>query len=460
MALSFGASAVMAFHLENGAIPLRDFLAMRIEVQNFAIFFALILTCHFILSAFGLYESNRLSNRLDESVDLLRATSITIVVLATVAILFRLKLISPLFLAIFWVTSSSICILSRIVLRHILKQLRLRGRNLRFMLIVGTNERAVRFARRIESEPELGYRLLGFVETDWNGYGGFQGTGYRVVCDFHGFRSYIRENAVDEVMTCLPIKSFYDRISRITRQCGEQGIVVRHHSDFFELKKVHYQAGDLEGEPIISIHTGAMEGWQVHVKRLMDIVLSSILLVSLAPLFSAVAVLIRFTSPGPVFFVQERIGLNKRRFPLYKFRTMQVDAENKIQDLEKLNEAAGPVFKIKNDPRITPIGKILRKTSIDELPQLLNVLKGEMSLVGPRALPLRDYQGFHRDWHRRRFSVRPGITCLWQVAGRSTIPFSQWMELDLHYIDHWSLWLDLMILFKTFPAVLRGSGAC
>ena len=165
------------------------------------------------------------------------------------------------------------------------------------------------------------------------------------------------------------------------------------------------------------------------------------------------------TSPGPVFFVQERVGLNKRRFRLYKFRTMLKDAELKQAELESLNEVEGPVFKIKNDPRITPIGKFLRKMSIDELSQLINVLKGDMSLVGPRPLPVRDYNGFDQDWHRRRFSVRPGITCLWQVDGRSDIPFETWMELDMKYIDNWSLTLDLKILLRTLPAVLRGSGA-
>jgi lipopolysaccharide/colanic/teichoic acid biosynthesis glycosyltransferase len=176
-------------------------------------------------------------------------------------------------------------------------------------------------------------------------------------------------------------------------------------------------------------------------------------------LFLVAALLIKRSSPGPVFFVQERVGLNKRRFRLYKFRTMVADAEEKLAELEGLNELSGPVFKIKNDPRITPIGRFLRKASVDELPQLFNVLIGDMSLVGPRALPVRDYNGFDRDWHRRRFSVRPGITCLWQINGRNTIPFDKWMELDLEYIDTWSLWLDLKILLKTIPAVIRGHGA-
>jgi lipopolysaccharide/colanic/teichoic acid biosynthesis glycosyltransferase len=171
------------------------------------------------------------------------------------------------------------------------------------------------------------------------------------------------------------------------------------------------------------------------------------------------AVFIKIDSPGPTFFIQERVGLNKRTFRLYKFRTMLRNAEKMQAKLENANEVSGPVFKIKDDPRITRIGKYLRKTSIDELPQLINVLKGDMSLVGPRPLPVRDYNGFDQDWQRRRFSIRPGITCLWQINGRSNVSFEKWMKLDMEYIDKWSLVLDFKILFKTIPAVLRGLGA-
>jgi lipopolysaccharide/colanic/teichoic acid biosynthesis glycosyltransferase len=172
-----------------------------------------------------------------------------------------------------------------------------------------------------------------------------------------------------------------------------------------------------------------------------------------------VALLIKSTSPGPLFFSQVRVGLNKRQFKMYKFRTMVANAEQMQDQLLSMNEMSGPVFKIRHDPRITPCGRILRKISIDELPQLFNVLLGDMSLVGPRAMSLRDYQLFDQDWQRRRFSVKPGITCLWQIKGRNSIPFEKWMELDVEYIDKWSLWLDFKILVQTLPAVVRGTGA-
>ena len=177
------------------------------------------------------------------------------------------------------------------------------------------------------------------------------------------------------------------------------------------------------------------------------------------PLMLAAAAAIRLTSDGPVIYAQERYGLNRRRFRMFKFRTMVQDAERLQASLESQNEAEGPVFKIADDPRITPLGRFLRRTSIDELPQLFNVLRGEMSLVGPRPLPLRDVDALHATGDLRRFSVRPGLTCLWQISGRSGIGFDDWIRLDLQYIDRWSLPLDLRILVRTIPAVLRGTGA-
>jgi exopolysaccharide biosynthesis polyprenyl glycosylphosphotransferase len=216
---------------------------------------------------------------------------------------------------------------------------------------------------------------------------------------------------------------------------------------------------ELEGDALLAVSAGWVEGWPLFAKRILDLVISSIAIVVLSPLLLVVAILIKLTSPGPILFRQKRVGLHKRQLNVYKFRTMVVDAEKRMQEVEHLNEVSGPVFKVRNDPRITPIGKILRNTSIDELPQLFNVFNGEMSLVGPRPLPVRDYEGFNEDWQRRRFSVKPGMTCLWQVRGRSSIPFERWMELDLQYIEKWSFWLDVQILLQTIPAVIKGSGA-
>jgi len=235
--------------------------------------------------------------------------------------------------------------------------------------------------------------------------------------------------------------------------------IVRVVISMFDLQQQRVDSSELDVAHVTTYSTDLFEAWPMVCKRLLDILISSLSLILLAPIFLIVAILIKLDSTGPVFFVQDRVGLNKRRFRMYKFRTMAGDVEKRQSELESLNEADGPVFKIKNDPRVTRLGRFLRKASIDELPQFLNVLKGDMSLVGPRPLPVRDYQGFDQDSVRRRFSVRPGITCLWQVHGRSSTTFGRWMELDMQYINSWSLWLDLKILAKTVPAVLRGSGA-
>jgi exopolysaccharide biosynthesis polyprenyl glycosylphosphotransferase len=255
------------------------------------------------------------------------------------------------------------------------------------------------------------------------------------------------------------MKVYSRKAPKIISVCQEQGIIVRSLLDVFIPELTQSKIEQLENESVFTIYPGKMDGFPVLTKRALDFSISLILIIILSPLFIITALLIKLTSPGPVFFIQERMGLNKRRIRIYKFRTMVANAEQKLAEFEHLNEVSGPVFKIKDDPRITRVGRFLRKTSIDELPQLLNVLKGDMSLVGPRPLPVRDYNGFDQDWHRRRLSVRPGITCLWQINGRSSVPFEKWMELDMEYIDHWSLWLDFKILTKTIPAVLNGSGA-
>jgi len=270
---------------------------------------------------------------------------------------------------------------------------------------------------------------------------------------------FLRRNVVDEVAVYLPFGSFYRHSSEVALLCEQHGITMRFNSDIFGSKNTRWRAEEFDGDQYVATYTLHSELWPYTIKRLLDITVAACALLVFAPILLVAAIGIKLSSPGPVFFLQERLGISKRRFKIYKFRTMVPNAEKLMAALEKDNEATGPVFKMKNDPRITRFGRALRKSSIDELPQLFNVLKGDMSLVGPRPLPVRDYEGFNEDWQRRRFSVKPGITCLWQVNGRSGISFDQWMLLDLQYMDEWSLWLDLKILAKTVPAVIRGEGA-
>ncbi len=444
---------------QDQSTSLTEFFSLRVKVGNLIIFSLLILCWHVCFSLFGLYHSRRFSTRKREMVDVVKATSLGTLAVLIGAVVFHVRMVTPLFLGAFWVVSTGATVASRLLMRTVLRSIRRHGRNLRQIVIVGSNQRALDFCRELESRSDLGYRVVGFVDEDWAGIEEFQRHGHVLVSDFAGLQHFLRTSVVDEVVLALPMSSYYSEASRIAALCEEQGIAVRLLSNIFNLKLAKPSTEHWQSGPQITHTSGIAEGWPVVVKRALDVLVALSVIIVLFPVLLISAILIKLTSTGPILFVQTRVGRNKRKFHIYKFRTMVVDAETRIKEIEHLNEVSGPVFKIKNDPRITPLGRFLRKTSIDELPQLFNVLKGDMSLVGPRPLPVRDYEGFNEDWQRRRFSVRPGITCLWQIAGRSSIPFDRWMELDLEYIDGWSFWLDLQILLRTIPAVLRGSGA-
>lgn len=455
---AFGFATLVVSHASLAS--LEEVLAIRIKLQNFLIFSGLLFCWHMIFTMCGMYASHRLSSRRDEVLDLAKAITIGTFVMLLGHYAFHIHLITPKFLVAFWAAGVLASMLSRLAMRLFLAQVRMHGRNLRDMLIVGTNPRGLQFANKIKANPALGYRIVGFVDYERPDLADFRNSGFCRVTDFEGLPSFLRKNVVDEVVVALPMRSMHSEASEVAGLCEQHGILIRFASTLFDLKISRRRVEEVvEGDSLITHYTGSLEGWPVVIKRVIDIVGSAVLLLFLSPVLLLAALLIKLTSPGPVMFVQQRLGLNKRHFGIFKFRTMVVDAEKKMKEIEHLNEVSGPVFKIKNDPRITPIGKFLRKTSIDELPQLMNVFKGDMSLVGPRPLPIRDYEGFSEDWQRRRFSIRPGITCLWQIGGRSSISFEKWMELDLQYIDKWSLWLDLEILVKTIPAVLKGSGA-
>jgi exopolysaccharide biosynthesis polyprenyl glycosylphosphotransferase len=458
MAGSFALASLPESYL-GAHVSFTSFLSMRIKLQNVILFLAVLILWHGVFSAVGLYQSKRLEARRNELREVVKATSIGTFALLVAGILFRLRMTTPLFLASFWCASTSITAASRLLLRPLLSWIRIHGRNLRRILIVGTNPRAVQFARSIESKPELGYELVGFVDEEWPGHEEFRESGYAIVADCNHFPQLLREHVVDEVMLALPMRSCYQQALCIATQSREQGVIVHFLANIFELGASHSTARDFDPDAAMTVSSHPSQGWPSVVKSVLDFVIAGVALILFSPLFLITAILIRLDTPGPIFFVQERVGLNKRRFPMYKFRTMIAGAERLQTQLEMRNEADGPVFKIKCDPRVTKIGRVLRKFSVDELPQLINVLRGDMSLVGPRPLPIRDYEGFDQDRQRRRFSVRPGLTCLWQINGRSGVSFDHWMELDMQYIDHWSLWLDLKILVKTIPAVLRGTGA-
>jgi len=459
LVLSFSAATLPVLFTE-GMQSFAAFLALKIKLQNFVAFVILVWLWRLVFAVLGLYGSKRHVSRTAESMDVLKATSTCTIILISFALVLRFRMVDAEFIEIFFACSTFLIAGTRLVVRTWLRRVRSRGHNYRNMLIVGSNSRAIEFAKSIPHRPEWGCIVAGFADDDWHGVEEVEAAGFQRVCDFAGLPSFLRHSVIDEVVIALPVRSLHEHASKIVEMCEEQGIVVRLLSGLFDLKTPRPE--DFDDAPVITHYAGPAHGWPVLIKRVLDIILSAAALVILSPALALTALAIKLTSRGPVLFVQKRVGLNKRVFNIYKFRTMVIDAEAKLAQIEHLNEASGPVFKIKRDPRITVVGKFLRKTSIDELPQLFNVLKGDMSLVGPRPLQMRDYELFTEggpDWQRCRFSVRPGITCLWQVNGRSSIPFEQWMELDQQYVRKWSLWLDMQILVKTIPAVLKGSGA-
>jgi exopolysaccharide biosynthesis polyprenyl glycosylphosphotransferase len=463
--LLFGTlGAVYAFTSGHRFFGFLESLETRHPIQVFLATLVLAVVWHGILRSNKFYRSRRVDGLLREVMDVCLAS-----LLCALSCFAWLRLVCShsrhsiaelgFISVVFGVVSFGIFVSTRLVGRALARMFRSKGYNLRHILVVGTNQRAHSFAQDVALHPEWGYHLQGFVDDQWWSEETAGSNAGALLGGLDSIPSLLRTMPIDEVIVALPLASFYQQIAEIVASCRDHGIAVRSIGTFFDQEQPKRTAYLPGGVGTITLHDESWNAWGFMIKRLTDAVVSAVLLLALAPVFLLVTALIRLTSKGPVFFRQTRIGYGKRPFEILKFRTMVVDAEKLMAQVEHLNETNGPTFKLKNDPRITPLGKFLRKSSLDEIPQLINVLRGDMSMVGPRPLPVRDYEGFSKDWHRRRFSVKPGITCLWQVMGRSSISFDEWMALDMRYIDQWSVWLDIKILFQTIPAVFRGSGA-
>jgi exopolysaccharide biosynthesis polyprenyl glycosylphosphotransferase len=325
----------------------------------------------------------------------------------------------------------------------------------RNILILGHKARAREMGEVISRYSDWGLRILGYVATDPVSRDKDNGDVLGSIVDLPRI---IEDNVVDEIVFVGSSLRDFEQLDEVLEICREQGINTRVAADIFPAKISNVSMEFLESVPLITFSTTPNHALALLIKRIMDIVISAMLLLVLLPFMVFWGLLIKLTSKGPMLYRQVRCGLYGRKFVLYKFRSMRQGAEDVLWEIRHLNEMDGPVFKMRNDPRVTPLGRFLRKSSIDELPQLWNVLKGEMSLVGPRA-PLPDEVREYSRWQRRRLSVKPGITCLWQISGRNEIDFHEWMKLDLQYIDQWSLLLDIKILLRTFPVVLIGKGA-
>jgi exopolysaccharide biosynthesis polyprenyl glycosylphosphotransferase len=324
----------------------------------------------------------------------------------------------------------------RVVLMRVARHGALDVRN---VAVIGAGAAAHEFARTIENHGMWGLKLAGVYHRD-------------------EVRGLLEGGGVDELILVADQERL-DEFTDTFLLCEELGVTARVVLNFFPHSIARMELHEFDGFPLLSFSTTPTNEALMFIRRLLDIALASAILLSFGPLFMIpAAILIKLTSPGPILFKQLRCGLNGRQFVMYKFRSMIDNAEQLRVELETLNEMDGPVFKSSRDPRITFIGKILRRFSVDELPQVFNVLRGDMSLVGPRP-PLPQEVARYERWHRRRLSMKPGMTCLWQISGRNEVSFEDWMKLDLTYIDNWSLLLDLKILLKTVPVVLMGRGA-
>ena len=350
----------------------------------------------------------------------------------------------------------AILFLFRLPFRLVLKKIRSHGKNLRYVVIAGRGEETGKILSYLEENPHFGLQLLGYF-----GFAGEKEVPLGQV-PFLGMvkdlPAFLEENVVDEILLSPAREVTLAQVNQVLRAVEEFGVPLRLLPKTFSPMNAKACMSWFGNIPTLAWYTGPSESFSIVFKRTLDLVGSALLMVLLSPIFILAALAVKLTSKGPVFFTQVRCGLHGRPFKVFKFRTMVMDAEKKKGRLLGMNEREGPVFKMKNDPRVTPVGRFLRKFSIDELPQLYNVLRGEMSLVGPRP-PLPEEVIHYDRRYRRRLSVRPGITCIWQVKGRNRASFKEWVEMDLEYIDHWSLGLDLKLLLLTITAVFRGTGA-
>ncbi len=453
-----------AFYIRDGIFPLLvpdRFPTGLFPLQDYLKIFPLVLIIWSILFfTYHSYHSHRTIPLTTEALTTIRVVAVGNLVLATIAYLFPLRQLSRSWFILFSVLAALLLVAEKIALRLIARYVRSKGLNYRTVVIVGTGRRALDVARAINEHKYWGYKILGFVSDGHRLANGW--SRYRVFGSVPDLRSLLESGMgigepIDEIVFAVTRKKL-DEMKQIFLFCEELGIRARVAMNFFQNRVARIEIEELEGIPFLTFTTTPSNETQLAMKRLLDIAVSAMLLVLAAPIILLVAVLIKLTSPGSVFFKQTRLGLNGRVFTLYKFRTMIENAHSRLDEVSHLNEMTGPVFKAKDDPRITAIGRVLRKFSLDEIPQLWNVLRGDMSLVGPRPPIPEEVANYHR-WHRRRLSMKPGLTCLWQISGRNNVDFDRWMQLDLQYIDNWSPSLDLKILLRTIPVVLSGRGA-
>ncbi len=397
-----------------------------------------------LMNIYGFYSRPLLPSRRQTLLSLFKVCTVLTVGVIIVMFLTRESL-SRAVIILFGMFSFVLVILKEELVRWWIRSGLEKGQFERRLILVGAAEDTMNLRAQLAHPDRHGIRIM--AELDVN-----EASLDRMIDMLH-------EHSANGVVMAAR-HTFFGQLEKVIHACELEGVEVWLLADFFKTQISRTTVDDFYGQPMMVFRSAPEVSWQGVAKQLIDVLGASLLLLAFAVPMLLAALAVRLTSRGPVIFRQQRSGLNGRPFTMYKFRTMVTDAEQRKQELAAFNEMSGPVFKVTHDPRITGVGKILRKFSIDEFPQLFNVLRGEMSLVGPRPLPVDETRRFDDLAHRRRLSVRPGLTCLWQISGRNNVrDFREWVRLDLEYIDNWSLWLDLKILMRTIPIVILGSGA-
>lgn len=458
-----GFAFVAAYFVKRYALP-GELGGLSIVPNYYMIFLLVVVAWYISFKWTGMYMSYRQKTFWDFFATILKSSFLGMVLLIVLMYALHVKDVSRLLIGIFWGMNICLLALSKFVVFKVLARIRERGFNIRNILVVGSRSRAKELITAVEQQKQTGYRILGCLDTDKETLGQPVTNGHKVIGLVENLETFLRNHIVDELIFAMPLK-LIPQGDRYMALAESMGIRVRIIPDW-ELHYLMYRPDiatirfdNFLGVYNMTLQTTPPNEGALFLKSVFDIVVALVLLILLAPLFLVIGVAIKVFSKGPVFYSQTRLGMNRRKFPVFKFRTMVINADELLKELQEMNEADGPVFKIKNDPRIIPyIGTFLRKTSLDELPQLFNVLRGEMSLVGPRP-PIPKEVDEYSVWHRRRLSMKPGMTCLWQIVPcRNELSFEQWIKLDLKYIDNWSFFNDFKILLLTAKVLFIGAG--
>lgn len=431
--------------------------AYQVKIQTympFALALIIIIPSSFRFS--GVYPYRKGRSIVEETYKIATALTVGVVVLITAGLFFSPLLYSRLIFLYFAFIATIILGASRFGIQIVRGHLRKYDVGVNRVLLIGAGDVGRMFMRTVSARPDYGYQLVGFMDDNpaksQNDIGPYKALG-----TVDNLNQALDSKAIDTVVICLPWQS-HRMIQRLLRSCDQSNVRALVVPDLFQLTMNQVFVDDFNGIPLIGTRGVSIQGWNLIIKRASDLIIGGIGAVIGLPFFALIALAVKLDSPGPILYWQTRVGKNGEEFTCYKFRSMIDGADQMQVELQDENEATGPLFKVRNDPRRTRVGRWLRRYSLDELPQIINVLKGEMSLVGPRPnLPEEVEQ--YVDWHNKRLTVVPGITGLWQVSGRSDLTFDEMVLLDLYYVENWNMSLDVSILIRSMPAIIRGRGA-